>query len=130
MKKLILLFVSLVSLVWASLLRTPASIPDGADSNVVLPSPTSEVIMLLPAEQPIFDAVRMQQATVLGVEPSSISLVEISSIDWSDSCLGLGGPAESCLQVVTPGYRVLVSQAGVTYEFHTDVFAEQIRQVP
>lgn len=39
--------------------------------------------------------------------------------NWPDSCLGLGGPAESCATVVTPGYRfVLQIDEGFAQRFY------------
>lgn len=47
-------------------------------------------------------------------------LVQFEQTEWSDSCLGLGGPAESCAAVVTPGWKVIVEVAGEQYEVRTN----------
>ncbi|MEK7604610.1 MAG: hypothetical protein AAB442_02340 [Patescibacteria group bacterium] len=39
---------------------------------------------------------------------------------WNDGCLGLGGPAESCLQALVPGFRVEMLAQGKTYLYRTD----------
>ncbi len=52
----------------------------------------------LPTDQKAFEAVRATLAQELKVDPLTIALVSAEAVEWSDSCLGLGGPAESCLQ--------------------------------
>jgi hypothetical protein len=44
-------------------------------------------------------------------------------IDWPDSCLGVDTPGVLCLQVITPGFRFVVTAApGRPYaEYHTDL---------
>ena len=94
------------------------------------PTTTPEVFNPLPQDQRAFEAVRALLAKQLNVDPLSIKLVEVKPMDWSDSCLGLGGPAESCLQAITPGFLVKVQAGANAYEFHTDQSGESIRQVP
>lgn len=48
-------------------------------------------------------------------------------VEWSDSCLGLGGPAESCLMAITPGYRVTFEARGASYEVRTDETGSAVR---
>ena len=47
-------------------------------------------------------AARNALAAHLNVATNAIVILEAHEKDWSDSCLGLGGPAESCLAVITP----------------------------
>lgn len=56
-----------------------------------------------------------------------IRIVDVSQQQWSDACLGLGGPAESCLQVVTPGYSVTVEVGGTRYTVRTNQNASLLR---
>ncbi len=63
----------------------------------------------------------------LGVDAGSIVITNAEQVDWSDSCLELGGPAESCLAAITPGWRITFEVNGVTYEVHTDQNASIIR---
>jgi hypothetical protein len=55
-------------------------------------------------------------ADQLGVAVEDTQLVDVQKTEWQDSCLGLGGPAESCAQVVTPGWLVTVDVGGQQYE--------------
>ncbi len=63
----------------------------------------------------------------LGVAEEEIEVVSAEATEFSDSCLGLGGPAESCLQAITPGWLVMLSAAGETYEVRTDETGQQTR---
>ena len=47
--------------------------------------------------------------------------------EWTDSCLGLGGAAESCLAAIHPGWRVNFEVDGIPYEVRTDELGEIIR---
>ena len=71
-------------------------------------------------------------ATQLGLSAEDVEIADFEQQDWTDSCLGLGGPAESCLQVITPGYRVTLMAGGQEYEVRTDDTATTIRspQIP
>ncbi len=100
-----------------------------ASSNAAGPTPTPEVFNPLPADQRAFEAVRAALAAELNVDPLTITLESAEPVEWTDSCLGLGGPAESCLQAITPGFLVKVKQGGTVYEFHTDRTAESVREV-
>ncbi len=63
----------------------------------------------------------------LGIAEEQVSFVSADAVDWSDSCLGLGGPAESCLQAITPGYKVILAAEGKQYEIHTDESGSVVR---
>jgi hypothetical protein len=82
------------------------------------------------------DQSRAVQAAIvkLGAELNlpigNIEIVSVEQTTWSDSCLGLGGPAELCLQALTPGYRVLLQADGQQYELHTDLNGDHVRLKP
>jgi hypothetical protein len=81
------------------------------------------------AGSPPAAAVAAQEALAaeLGVEPESVTIQSYEQMEWSDSCLGLGGPAESCLAAIHPGWQVMLEVDGVTYEVRTDETADIIR---
>ena len=66
-------------------------------------------------------------ADQLGVAPDAIAVVSAEPTEFSDGCLGLGGPDESCLQAITPGWIVILSADGQEYEVHTDETGTQVR---
>ncbi|MGF1514858.1 MAG: hypothetical protein ACFB5Z_14345 [Elainellaceae cyanobacterium] len=84
------------------------------------------------------DAVIQAAAQQSGADAISLAVVEFEPQTWSDGCLGLGGPAESCLAALTDGWRVVVTDArqiGVsddvrTWVFRTSSDASQVRLDP
>lgn len=66
-------------------------------------------------------------ATELNIPIEELQIVEMSQEQWSDSCLGLGGPNEICAQVITPGWRVIFEANGMRYEVRTDETGSTIR---
>jgi hypothetical protein len=63
----------------------------------------------------------------LGVATEQVEIVSFDQMEWTDSCLGLGGPAEGCLQVITPGYQLVVNVGGDEYEVRTNEDGTAIR---
>ena len=63
----------------------------------------------------------------LGVAEAEIELVSLEGAEFTDSCLGLGQANESCLQAITPGWRVVLSAGGQEYEVRTDATGGQAR---
>lgn len=46
----------------------------------------------------------------LGRSAQTLTIREVASTTWSDSCLGLGGPAEICAQAQVPGWWVEIGE--------------------
>jgi hypothetical protein len=93
------------------------------------PTTTPGIFLPLPSDMRAFEAVRALLAKQLGLDPLTIALVDVTPVDWPDSCLGLAASGEICSQVVTPGFIVRVRDGDAIYEFHTDRRARLIRQV-
>jgi hypothetical protein len=71
---------------------------------------------------------RQALAADLNVDIETITIQSYERAEWSDSCLGLGGPAESCLAAIHPGWQVtLMVDGGDTYEVRTDELGDIIR---
>ena len=68
-----------------------------------------------------------QLATELGLAESDVTVLSAVETEFSDGCLGLGGPAESCLEAITPGWLLMLSANGQEYEVHTDATGQQVR---
>lgn len=71
-------------------------------------------------------AAEQRLAAALDILPAQVNTVDAERVTWQDGCLGLGKPNESCIQAITPGWRVTL-EANVTYEIHTDKSGQQIR---
>lgn len=75
-------------------------------------------------------AVQEFLAAQLGVALGDVQVVSAQKTEFSDGCLGLGGPEEMCLQAITPGWLVMVTVNGQPYEAHTDEAGTQVRIAP
>jgi len=78
----------------------------------------------------VLNQIKNQVSQTLGVSVDKIQIDTIEQREWSDSCLGLGGPEESCAQVVTPGWLVAFSIDGQQYRYRVDEKGTTIRQEP
>ena len=65
----------------------------------------------------------------LKVDVDTIGLVSVEQVDWPDGCLGIQTPGVMCIQVITTGYKVVLSAAGKEYEFHTNETGSVVRPV-
>ncbi|MEM8614860.1 MAG: YbaY family lipoprotein [Cyanobacteria bacterium P01_H01_bin.105] len=101
-----------------------AAVPGPAQSDQPT-EPTNE-------KETLPDAVATAVKTTLRQELGEVSLqVENYSREtWSDGCLGLGGPAESCLAALTEGWRVEIidTTTGESYIYRTNRDGTQVRQ--
>ena len=57
-----------------------------------------------------------------------IQVISSKQVYWSNSCLDFAQPDELCLQVITPGWQIILSAGGDQFEFHTDKSGKHIRQ--
>ena len=67
------------------------------------------------------DAVVKALAVELKMEATTIKLTSVEAVDWPDGCMGAGKPNAMCLQVITPGYRIILDANNKSYEYHTDL---------
>lgn len=65
-------------------------------------------------------AARRDLASRTGVSVDDVRIMEFQAVDWRDSSLGCPEPGRMYLQVITPGYRVVLQAAGQSYEYHTN----------
>lgn len=80
-------------------------------------------------QQPLaVEKVREALATRLGIAIDQVKVTGFEPVDWTDGCLGLGQPNESCLMAIVPGYRVRLEANGTAYVFRTDLGGDQVRE--
>jgi hypothetical protein len=72
------------------------------------------------SRQEAFRASVKDLAKKIGAPESDIAGVAQEDATWPDSCLGCVKTAESCAQVLTPGYRITLRVRDATYEYHTN----------
>jgi hypothetical protein len=56
----------------------------------------------------------------LSISFTQIKVIEVTSLEWSDSSLGCPQPDMFYLQVITPGYRIVLEANGTQYEYHSN----------
>jgi len=84
--------------------------PIGTASDALVPPDAEEVVNLAKADL----------AERKGIDKEEIVVVEVVEVDWSDTSLGCPEPGMMYAQVITPGYKILLSYAGETYQYHSD----------
>jgi hypothetical protein len=77
--------------------------------------------------EPAAAAARADLAAKLGISERSVVIMLVEEETWSDGCLGLGGPAESCLAALVDGFRVQMEAQGKTYIYRTDKAGVAVR---
>jgi hypothetical protein len=88
---------------------TPMPTPDASST----PSPGPQLL-------PPVDAALREASFYLGMPRDRLRLERVESRTWSDSSLGCPQPGRVYLQVITPGYLVVISGAGQRLEYHTN----------
>ena len=93
----------------------PAQPPQGESTPMtpVIPSPASGLETLV-------QLAKADLAQRLSISTDQVSLVETTEAEWSDSSLDCPQPGISYLQVITPGYRILLEVNGTQYEYHSN----------
>ena len=62
------------------------------------------------------ESARLWLSQQIGVDLTDVALVRAEAAEWSDSCLGLGRPNESCAQVQTSGWVAVFDVGDQTFE--------------
>ena len=63
----------------------------------------------------------------LSVPMAEVKIVSFEEVEWSDSCFGLGGPAEICAAEVTTGWQMFFEVNGEEYEVRSNQTGTIIR---
>ena len=68
----------------------------------------------------IIERLRYEAARQAGVPLDSVSVLESEAVTWPDSGFGCSGPQASTLQVLTPGFRVVMQAGDRRLEYRGD----------
>jgi hypothetical protein len=103
---------------------SPASpnVPAADNTAVVPPPPTDQTVAgaaISPQQLPAVTLVKADLAKRTNQPSSAIAVTSVSAAVWPDSSLGCPQPGFMYSQIVTPGYRIVLSAGGQTYEYHT-----------
>jgi hypothetical protein len=92
------------------------------ESVDIRPSETSTPLGLEdPLERKFVNLTREDLAKHLDVGVDRVELVSIQAVKWPDASLGCPLPNMMYAQVITPGYRIILSVVGDEYDYHTDM---------
>jgi hypothetical protein len=110
------------TLVTSACARDPAG-PVPGDPVQALPAqspsavpPTTAAV----APGDIIERLRYEAARQAGVPLDSVSVLESEAVTWPDGGFGCSGPQESTLQVLTPGFRVVMQAGDRRLEYRGD----------
>ncbi len=94
--------------------------PPAASHEPNTPEPAAPEPAAPPPAQPLVDLARADLSQRLGVETGQVKLVSIEDVTWPNGSLGFPKPGMMYIQTLIPGFRIILSQGGQTYEYHTD----------
>lgn len=97
--------------------KTPPPLP----SVPGLPAPTH--VGLLPPVERVITA----YAKLANLQLSQIEVVLVEEVDWPNGCLGVEVPGILCIDVITPGYRIVLRVNGQTVELHSTLSGDDYR---
>ena len=111
--------------------QASTTLPDAPPDSISSPLPTlpatGDVEMtpsILPPEEPglqdLITNVKADLAGRLSLPAEEITLLEYTEVEWSDSSMDCPEPGMSYLQVITPGYRIILQANGNSYEYHSN----------
>lgn len=75
---------------------------------------------------PAVVAAREALAKQLQIELAAVQVISVEEVQWPDGCLGVRIPGVFCIQVIVPGYRIVLEAGGRRYTYHTDLEGRQV----
>jgi len=70
--------------------------------------------------QNLIEMIKTDLASRQAVAVEEVTLLETMAVEWSDSSLDCPQPGMDYLQVITPGYRIVLQVNDQSYEYHTN----------
>jgi hypothetical protein len=114
-------YLLVASLLLAGMLLLAACIPNSPTPVSPTPPGTGAQVPEIP------DEIRGAVAAHLSIDAIRLQIQDLQQVEWPDACLGLAQPDEMCAEVITPGYRLIVTADGRQYQVHTDLTGMNIR---
>ena len=95
-------------------------LPAGSDESAATATATAEDVSQDNSQGGAAANMAEMLAKELGIDSSAVTVVSSEAVEWPDACLGVTAAGEMCAQVITPGYKIVLSASGNTYTVHTD----------
>jgi hypothetical protein len=101
--------------------------PTKPPTGQATPAPTAQLTRIPASEAPraALNA-RQDLAQKLNIPVDEITIVSVEEVEWPDGCLGVYVEGIMCIQMITPGYRVILEANGELYEYHTNQSGSQV----
>jgi len=110
----------LISIALLTLIITACSPQEQATEEAPItdeqPTPTDIQEDLTPAQRAAVAALSAN----LGLSTDEVTVVTTKAVEWPDSCVGIEGPQQSCAQVITPGFQIVLEANGKQVAYHTN----------
>jgi eukaryotic-like serine/threonine-protein kinase len=105
-----------------AIIVTEGPAPIATRTPTAVPTPTATPVPDVPIPDELADLVDhikddLSQRTRVNRE--AIAVIEVEAVNWGDTSLGCPEPGQAYLQVVTPGYRLVLTAAGEEHHYHT-----------
>ncbi len=99
-----------------------ASVPPTSAATAV---PTNPAVLATPTQAPAMNTTAEQAAITnlakgLGISEQQVSVVSAEAVTWPNGCMGIQRLGVMCTMNQVPGFRILLSAKGATYEVHTN----------
>jgi hypothetical protein len=128
---LVLVLLALALLACGEIPTEPAAKVSSTDIPANKVAPTQEPVAPKqdwPAEaQPLVELAIAD--LVARTKATTATVVTVEAVEWRDGCLECAKEDERCMQVIVPGYRIVLQVDEQRYEYHTDT-DQQIRPCP
>ena len=102
-------------------INTPATETTVPEDNMDVPTSPSGTATELPTgevPQSLFDAVLDDVLAVTGGDRVDVEVVKAEAITWNDGAMGCPQPDVMYTQALVPGYQVIFSVGGKTFDYH------------
>ncbi|MGL6339784.1 MAG: hypothetical protein ACRC80_11665 [Waterburya sp.] len=119
----ILLTLCAIAFIWIS----PVGMDIAVAQTSLVPAPSlqeepAEILTAKETNLPpkVKSAVLKNAARQTNQTMATLRILKAQPQNWSDGCLGLAKPDELCTQVITPGWRVVVTNGQRNWTYRTD----------
>jgi hypothetical protein len=96
--------------------QVPILPTEGDATQMTQPVPTVSD----PRLQGLIETAKEDLAQRLSISVTQINVVQAIEVEWSDASLDCPQPGMDYIQVLTPGYRILLEAGGQEYEYHSN----------
>ena len=100
----------------------PAS-PDGppvTSGDGIAPDECSLVHNIDACQEQAVALAKKDMMARLGAPETAVKVISVELVEWPDSCLGIAKLGMACLQVITPGFRIILDTGLIAFEYHSE----------